>query len=397
MIIRAASVVTLLSLAQTPAVVPAAASEDEYVRYELLAPESSRFRVRHDASVIAAGTRVAVIAVDRQNMPTDARATDLASGESLAVDLVAGAIRVQLARPVPKDGEARVRVEYTERDARRYVNDGQKIMFARTPGLSRGSVVLPAGYRVTGCNVPSQILATPDGRIVISFQAIGVSAPALTIRARPGLPKFSPAWPTARGAAASVSLAAQASRLNERAFQDREIVYFLNDPATSSFDLYHDYTESRPGVGNYFNVVRAGSRASNPSARSLDTGEALKVETLKGDEVQRRGLNIGEAVQPDTEVIVITFPPVEAGKSTRLRISETYTDPGRYFLEGDEFVWDRAFGRPRNAVVLPQGWTAVASSIPGVISEQPDGRLRIDFDNGRPDEVQVLIRGRRYR
>jgi hypothetical protein len=94
---------------------------------------------------------------------------------------------------------------------------------------------------------------------------------------------------------------------------------------------------------------------------------------------------------------VISFPPVEAGKSTRLRISETYTDPGRYLLEGDEFVWDRAFGRPRNAVVLPAGWTAIANSIPGVIQELPDGRLRIDFDNGRPDEVQVLIRGRRYR
>jgi hypothetical protein len=150
-------------------------------------------------------------------------------------------------------------------------------------------------------------------------------------------------------------------------------------------------------VGHYFNVVRAGSRASNPSAISLDSGEALKVETLKGDEVQRRGLNVGEQIQPDTEVVVISFPPVEAGKSTRLRITETYTDPGRYFLEGDEFVWDRAFGRPRNAVVLPKGWTAIASSIPGVITEMSEGRLRFDYDNGRTDEVQVLIRGKRYR
>jgi hypothetical protein len=79
----------------------------------------------------------------------------------------------------------------------------------------------------------------------------------------------------------------------------------------------------------------------------------------------------------------------------RLRISETYTDPGRYFLEGNELVWDRAFGRPRNTVVLPAGWTAVASSIPAVVSQDADGRQRLSFENPRPDEIQVLIRARR--
>lgn len=398
MVLRAASFVTLILLGQTPAPAPpAAAPEDEYVRYELLAPDSSRFRVRVDAAVVTAGARVFVLPLDRQSVPTDVRATDAASGDSLGVDVVAGAIRIQLGRPVPSGGEVRLRVEFTERDRRRYSSDAGAITFTRAPGLTRGSVVLPAGYRVTGCNVPAQILAMPDGRIMLSVQAVGPTAASLSIKARPGLAAFTPSLPTARGAAAQVSLASQASRLGERAYQDREIVYFLNDPSTNSFDLYHDYTEARPGVGNYFNVVRAGSRASNPSARLLDTGEALKVETLKGDEIQRRGLNVGETLQPDTEVVVISFPPVQPGKTARLRISETYTDPGRYFVEGEEFVWDRAFGRPRNAVVLPAGWTAVASSIPAVIQEQADGRLKMDFDNNRPDEVQVLIRGRRYR
>ncbi len=73
-------------------------------------------------------------------------------------------------------------------------------------------------------------------------------------------------------------------------------MYFLNDPATSSFSLYHDYTESRPGVKNYFNVVRAGSRVSNPSAKVLDSGEVLKVETINGSGDQKRGLDPGEPV-----------------------------------------------------------------------------------------------------
>ena len=60
--------------------------------------------------------------------------------------------------------------------------------------------------------------------------------------------------------------AALAERLAERATQTREIGYFLQQPETHSFDLYHDYTETRAGVDKYLNVVRAGSRVSNPSA-----------------------------------------------------------------------------------------------------------------------------------
>ena len=186
-----------------------------------------------------------------------------------------------------------------------------------------------------------------------------------------------------------------ASRLDERAHQDREIVYFLQQPETHAFALYHDYTESRPGIDTYFNVVRAGSRASNAAARLLDTGEALTVETLKGSQILADKLDIGEPVEPETEVVVIRFPPVRNGQSARLRISETYTDPGRYYLDGGEFIWDRSLGRPRNAVVLPAGWTVTASSIPAVVTMTDDGRVRLDYDNPRPDEIAVLLRGRK--
>ena len=39
---------------------------------------------------------------------------------------------------------------------------------------------------------------------------------------------------------------ARDERLDERAHQDRDIVYFLQQPETHSFDLYHDYSESSP-------------------------------------------------------------------------------------------------------------------------------------------------------
>ena len=202
-------------------------------------------------------------------------------------------------------------------------------------------------------------MTTPDGRVMITFLNTSPAAAPLVIRAKQGLAPFTPKIPATAGGQSTVTVASQVSRLSDRAHQDREIVYFPNDPSTHSFSLYHDYTESRPGVAHYFNIVRPGSTVSNPSAMLLDTGEALKVETITGAELKKRGLDAGEPVADATQLVVIHFPAVKQGQSVRLRITETYTDPNRYKLDGDELVWDRAFGRPRNSVVLPAGWTVV--------------------------------------
>jgi hypothetical protein len=185
-----------------------------------------------------------------------------------------------------------------------------------------------------------------------------------------------------------------AQRLDERARQNREIVYFLQQPETHAFDLYHDYTEFFPGVSTYLNVVRAGSTVSNPRAINLDTGEQLSYDILKGDEITRAKLDVKD-VTPQTEVVRFKFPTVAAGSSIRLRMFETYTDTARYKVVGDELVWDRTFGRPTNAVVLPAGWMLTNSSIPATVSTIPDGRVRLDFVNPRPDELAVLITARR--
>ena len=74
---------------------------------------------------------------------------------------------------------------------------------------------------------------------------------------------------------------------------------------------------------------------------------------------------------------------------------ETYTDIVRYRLADDELVWDRCFGRPANAVVLPAGWTLTNSALPAAVSTLPDGRVRLDFVNPRPDDIAVLITARR--
>jgi len=204
-----------------------------------------------------------------------------------------------------------------------------------------------------------------------------------------------PAEPKAPAAKPAAPPAMDEGRLSERAHQDRTIVYFLRQPETHTFDLYHDYTESRVGVDRYVNVVRAGSTVSNPSARDLDHGTPLSVELLQGDAAVAAAQADHETVPPGGEVVVAHFPAVAKGQSVRLRISESYTDPGSYRLEGNDLVFDRSLGRPRNAVVLPAGWMLTVLTIPATVSETPDGRIRLDFENDRPDDIAVLIKAQR--
>jgi len=221
------------------------------------------------------------------------------------------------------------------------------------------------------------VLQETDGRLKVSFWNNTPAAAPLRIRARRA----------AAGATSQPLPAALRRRLAERAHQTREIVYELQQPETHAFDLYHDYTETRPGVGRYSNVVRAGSKVSRPRAVLLDTGEELRWDL----QVLRDSLGA------ESEVVVFHFTPPKANESVRLRMYETYTDSVRYTLVGDELVWNRAFGRASNVVVLPSGWILTNSSIPATVDETSDGRIRLTFINARPDEIAVLITARRRR
>ena len=116
---------------------------------------------------------------------------------------------------------------------------------------------------------------------------------------------------------------------------------------------------------------------------------------MSGAELTASKINTGETADATARVVVFPFPVVQAGQSLRLRISETYTAPVSYTLDGDELVLDRSLGRPRNAVVLPGGWYLTASAAPATVSQLPDGRVRLDFWDERPEAVDVLIRARR--
>jgi hypothetical protein len=402
-----------------PAVSPAAARQtetDEYTRYELLAPETASFKISYEVTATTPGSKFFYNPIRKGSEASDEAVFDSMTGDALRFEVVSGSearkdplmseadadtnfIKISLARPVPPEGQGRILILKTYKDAKSYYREADAIVFNRPLGIKRNKVILPAGYELVGCSVPSQTLPEPDGRIAVSFLNPGSGEVPLILRAKVGAqtgPSASPHPATqTRSWESPFQGESERARLSERAHQDRDIVYFLQQPETHAFSLYHDYTESHEGADKYLNVVREGSTVSDPSAYILDTGEKLPTKLMTGADLSAAKIDAGEPVNPTTEVVLIPFTPVKKGQSIRLRISETYTAPSSYRLDGDELIFDRSLGRPRNAVVLPAGWYLTTSAIPATVTQLPDSRIRLDFWNGRPDSVDVLVKAKR--
>jgi hypothetical protein len=190
---------TLLSGAVAPLAAQQAAA-DEYTRYELLAPETAKFRILYDVTATTPGARYFFNPIRKSSEATDEAVTDPVTGTPLRFTEVDGAtaraqglaradletryIRVELPRPVPQGGEVRIRIDKTYRDAKSYYTEGGEIVFDRSLGIKRNAIVLPQGYELVSCNVPSQVLTDAQGRIVVSFINPGPGAAPLVIRAR---------------------------------------------------------------------------------------------------------------------------------------------------------------------------------------------------------------------
>jgi hypothetical protein len=191
-----------------------------------------------------------------------------------------------------------------------------------------------------------------------------------------------------------LSLAAQESF--HRAEHDREISYWLLDPATHQFRISHDFTITRTGQASVHSFVRKGSVVS-PDAKmiDLDSGKDLVTHNVAGKDVNALGYYPNK-VEPDSVAVQGDLEhPIAEGQSARIRVQETYTDPVGYVMEGTELVWKRTLGRPLNYVTLPAGWMLTTVNTPAVISLDAEGRVRLRFTNTRNDELSVVIRARK--
>jgi hypothetical protein len=162
-------------------------ADDELTRYELLAPESHRFAIVYDVTTSVADARFFFNPIREGSVSTDERVVDRATGRELRWSLVKGKeakasglvesqtkdeapfIKVELASPVPKGGERRIRIYKTYLDAASYHAEGDRIVFERSLSIRRNAVVLPPGYELVGSAVPAIVCTEADGRVVASF------------------------------------------------------------------------------------------------------------------------------------------------------------------------------------------------------------------------------------
>jgi hypothetical protein len=172
----------LLALLAVPA-----AADDEYTLYELLAPETHRFAITYDVTTSTEGARLFFNPIRPGSTATDERVIDRATGRDLRFSIVKGReakatglvepdtaddalfIRVELASPVPKGGERRLRILKTYADPKSYFTEGDRIVFARGLGIPNNAVVLPKGYELVACSVPAIVSTEADGRMKASF------------------------------------------------------------------------------------------------------------------------------------------------------------------------------------------------------------------------------------
>ena len=198
-------------------------SQDEYAVYDLLAPETASFRTVYEVAVTTPG---ATVFHDRHRQRSDDRCRQADDG---VVDLMTGA---PLKYTVTQRARSRCswRVRFRPTAARRVCGSPRPTRTRRTiAAMATGSssiapfrirhaaIILPAGYQLTECNVPSQVLADPDGRIRVSFMHQAPGAAALVLKAKPGAPTGDAAKPRPLTNARTLGNAADAGTDRARA------------------------------------------------------------------------------------------------------------------------------------------------------------------------------------
>ncbi len=163
----------------------AAFAADELTVYELLAPSTNSFAITYDVSTSIEGAHYLFNPIRRGSIASNEKVIDAATGKPLEFAVITSGeavqhglkgtpnsdsyIQVTLAHPVPKNGEGRVRIFKTYKDAASYRGEGNELVFQRGFGIKRNVIVLPRGYELIGCGAPGIVSTQSDGRLRVSF------------------------------------------------------------------------------------------------------------------------------------------------------------------------------------------------------------------------------------
>ena len=162
-------------------------AQSDFTVYDLLAPDTHRFAIVYDVSTSVEGARFYVNPIRPGSKVSDERVIDLATGKELKWENIDGKtakasqlrppstpddvlfLKVYLAAPVPKIGQARIRIYKIYEDAPSYFAKGDQIVFDRPLGIRRNVVILPAGYELIGATVPVIVSTQAGGRVRVSM------------------------------------------------------------------------------------------------------------------------------------------------------------------------------------------------------------------------------------
>jgi hypothetical protein len=161
------------------------AYQDREIIYELQSPGSHAFRITHDYTARKPGEQYYFNVVRAGSHVSDPESIDLDTGENLKFETISGKqarerklpvedikddseiVVTYLARPVVDRTTNRIRLKETYVDAKSYYLDGAELVWDRTFGRLRNTVVLPAGWYLTALSSPGTIQTLSDGRVSV--------------------------------------------------------------------------------------------------------------------------------------------------------------------------------------------------------------------------------------
>jgi hypothetical protein len=175
---------------------------------------------------------------------------------------------------------------------------------------------------------------------------------------------------------------------------DELTIYDLLAPSSHSFAITYDMSTTAEGSPYLFNPIRNGSVATDERVIDAATGKPLPFQVVTAEEAAKNGPTGKPAALKYIQVTLAH--PVPKGGEARVRIFKTYTDAASYHEDGGSaLMFERGLGIKRNVVILPKGYELVLCAAPGIITTQPDGRIRVSFFNDRDDQLMVRLKGRK--
>jgi len=171
--------------------------------------------------------------------------------------------------------------------------------------------------------------------------------------------------------------------------------YELLAPETHQFKIYYEVSETRVSARFHFNAIREGSDASDESVVDVATGKPLKFEVVTGAQAKSDSPSEDFNATGHFIKVFLAHPVPERGEY-RLAIIKTYKDDKSYYTEGEQIVFKRPLGIPRDSIVLPVGYEIVSCSVATQVLTESDGRLKLAFVNpGSGGQLEVTIKAKR--